>query len=163
MLNTEEFKVIILSAFFLIYSYMIYLIPLLAGFYLIFLYCLFSNKKKKNFQIFFYFIIFLFLFFIAFDILTNFFLSDIFLLEFNIFLSFGSHLRDIPKIIRALLIYSILGGVLISYFIFLKLSNKYIHGKKNLIKKKISFRENFPNQKFGRQFKKIPNLFSYFL
>ncbi len=138
MLKTEDFKILILGALFLIHSYMIYLLPFMAGLYLILLYCLFSEKIKKKIQIFFLFIFLIFLFLILFDLLTYFYLSNIFLIELNKFFRFFPNLLDIPKNIRAFLIYSVLGGVFIFYIILQRLYDKYFH-----IKKKSQYRKNF--------------------
>jgi len=143
ILKTEDFKIIILGALFLIYSYIIYFLPLLAGFFLIFLYCLFSDKKKHNFRIFFHFIFFLFLFFIFFDVLTNFFLSDLLLIEINQFFKIAPNLVDIPKNIRGLLINFILGTIIIFYIIFQILYIKYYNPKKES-----KYRKNLPQKKF---------------
>ena len=142
-LKTEDFKIIILGALFLIYSSIIYFLPLLAGFFLIFLYCLFSDKKKHNFRIFFHFIFFLFLFFIFFDVLTNFFLSDHLLIQINRFFIIAPNLVDIPKNIRGFLINFILGTIIIFYIIFQILYIKYYNPKKES-----KHRKNLPQKKF---------------
>ena len=74
-LQIENYTIIVLSSFFLIYSYMLYFLPALMGFSLIFFYCLFSNNKKESFfNLLIYYSSFI-TFYIFFDILLDFFFS----------------------------------------------------------------------------------------
>ncbi len=84
-LQIENYTIIVLSSFFLIYSYMLYFLPALMGFSLIFFYCLFSNNKKESFlNLLIYYTSFI-IFYIFFDILFDFFFSWYNVNLFNLF------------------------------------------------------------------------------
>ncbi len=88
--SLEPYLLIIVSALFLLISYMVYMLPLIIGLIFIFIYILISNKKLQNLRFLYIFLIFLVLFFYLFDLmnknLNNFLFSDKFS-DFLIWLS----------------------------------------------------------------------------
>jgi len=69
--SSENYKFIIISALFLIISYMIYMLPLIIGLIFIFIYILFMDNKRQNLKFFYIFLISLFLIFFTFDFMTE--------------------------------------------------------------------------------------------
>ncbi len=74
LLNESNFQILI--ALFLLISYILYMIPLLAGFIIIFIYCTISEKRIHNFKLFSIMIFYFNIFFMGLDILMEFYLSD---------------------------------------------------------------------------------------
>ena len=107
----REYKLQLLAAFFLILSFMLYAIPFLIGLVFIYLYCLFTENKKKNFQILSQFIIIIALIFMTIDLLMEFYLSSS---VFNLFQFFF----QLPFLIQ---IFGIVPIFVFIYLIFLSL------------------------------------------
>lgn len=84
--SSEKYKLIIISALFLIISYIIYMLPLIIGLLFIFTYVLFMDNKIQNLKIFYVFIISLFLIFITFDFMTEGLVNYLFSDKFSDFL-----------------------------------------------------------------------------
>ncbi|MFX0135448.1 MAG: hypothetical protein ACFFDN_17525, partial [Candidatus Hodarchaeota archaeon] len=76
LLKIKECKLLFLSSFFLIVSFMLYGIPFLIGLIIIFCYCLVAEYKQQNLRFFSHFILFIILLFIPLDLLMQFYLSS---------------------------------------------------------------------------------------
>ena len=72
----KELRPIILVSFFLVISFMVYMIPLQVGIIFIIIYCIFSDNKKQNLKILSLFLLLILIFFISLDILIGFYLSS---------------------------------------------------------------------------------------
>jgi len=143
-----DVKYLILIAFFLTISHMIYMLPLLMGGTFIFLYSIFSEENKQNIQTFSYFLLFLLILFILFDLLMEFYLSASIYAMIGAFFQKGLFSFVIKIIPLYLFIYSIFCGFFVFSIMMNKVYNKFFDQKQ-----KISY-------KFKLNSKKV---FKYFL
>ncbi len=122
--SLETYLLIIISALFLLISYMVYMLPLMIGLIFIFIYTLISNKKLQNLRFFYIFLIFLVFFFYLFDLMTkdlnNFLFSDKFS-DFLIWLSLLRVENGGDKLIFDNLPYFFFFGVIFLFTIILSL------------------------------------------
>lgn len=122
ILLKEDHKYLLLSAFFLIISFMTYMIPLFIGLSFAFLFCLFSENRYKSFSLRFFTILALYIsfFFIIFDTLMYEYLSWILAANLEIFFQITPETIS-ENISREYLIYSIFIGISISSLILQQL------------------------------------------
>ncbi|MFX1394333.1 MAG: hypothetical protein ACFFAH_12270, partial [Promethearchaeota archaeon] len=135
ILRKTEFKLIVLCSFFLILSFMLYLIPLLMGLAFITIYFLITAHSKKSINILFYLIFFIIIFFIIFDIIMEFYLTSslFFLIPWILQLELLSFIFELipPNILFYSIFVVILFIIQITKIIYLK----YFKGRE----KKIGF------------------------
>ena len=143
LVKSKDFRLLIISAFFIVISFMTYMFPLLFGIIFLFFYCLFSQKKSRflNFQYFQYFVGLIFTFFLIFDILMNFYLSNIIIFRFLGFFNYNFIQNIITVIPAQLITYSLFIVLLIIIFIFnFKISKNITRDSR---RKKIKFNFRF--------------------
>lgn len=132
IVKTDEFKILFLVAFFLINSYLIYFIPLIAVMSLIIIYCLFSNKKKQDFKFFLIFLLFFIVIFIPLDIISAYYFSWIPMTKISVFTGDPEYLQaelySTRGFLTALFVYSILIGCFV-LFISIYISIYFIYKK----------------------------------
>ena len=142
--SKKHFKLLVISVYLLILSFMLYAVPLLIGIVFIMLYCLFSRNKKKNFRLFSQFILYFLLMFIFFDVVMNFYLSSAipFMVQFIFRIKILSQIFSIlPTFI---LIYSGLGAFyLISLVIDLSYIKYFYEKDKGFSNYKVNFKKFF--------------------
>ncbi|MFX1317305.1 MAG: hypothetical protein ACFE9T_15690, partial [Promethearchaeota archaeon] len=107
-----------LIGFFLVVSFMTYIYPLFFGVLFLFIYCLFSSKNRMytNMKYYCYLLIFIFVFFLIFDVIMNFYLSNILISRFLGFFNYGfliTVLTDIPAPILIYSLYSIFLSIIL--------------------------------------------------
>ena len=146
IIKTYEFKLILLSAFFLIQSFMIYFLPLIPAALLILCFLLLSKQKKSFFR---YYIIFLcssLFFFTIFDISSDFFFSSLSISRLNYFFKILILFPNISYsqliLLSPILFYSFLGFFLLINFLLFNFFNRY-----SSIRKKSKIKRNL-NHKF---------------
>ena len=128
-LTYQEWGGLILSTFFLIMSFISYMIPVLMGIVLIFLYCCFSKNKARMiiFKLFCIWISIFFVFFLVFDVLMNFYLTYTALYRFLTLFRFEFLYNIFNLIPFSVLGYTFIGLFLtinfLLYFIFNKIKN----------------------------------------
>ena len=136
-LSGMKIKYLVVSAFFLVLSFTVYIIPLLMGLLLIFIYCLLykKNPKSKNLKIFLQWFLLILSFLAIMDILMVFFLSDRAISKlFIMFIpnSISDLLKNIPS---PLIFYSFFSlFLLFSYIMYQIFKNYEKNGKKTYIK-----------------------------
>lgn len=140
IIKNGNFKLIIFSAFFIMISYMTYIIPLLTGLIFIIIYILFSNSKnnKSLYMNTIILIIILITFFVIYDILTNFNQSFLF------YILFVSLLKNFisPSFLSGLiqyLIYIFIFGILILAIIIMIIKSKLNSIKISIRKKYLDY------------------------
>ena len=124
-----DFKLLILAAFFLIISCMLYIIPLLMGIIFIFLYCIFSIKKVQNFRYLTHFLFYITLIFLLFDILMEFYLSESLFYAINVFFKINLSSILFGFISSSLFVYSIFFGLFITSILVKLIYRKYLEEK----------------------------------
>jgi hypothetical protein len=130
-----KFKHLILSAYLLVLSFIVYMIPLLIGILLVFIFCTFykKNKKSKNFKIFLQWLLTIISFIIITDIIMIFHLSNLSLSRFFI-LSKLTFFENIFTIIPSpIILYLFFGFFILIIYIIFKTIRKY---EKSSIKKR---------------------------
>ncbi|MHA1294346.1 MAG: hypothetical protein ACTSQJ_17010, partial [Promethearchaeota archaeon] len=146
-LQTDDYKILILSSFFLIIAYIVYMIPLLIGFILIVLFILFSKEKLFNLSVLIRFFFLTIVFFIFFDVVMNFQLSYIFYRRVAIFFEdiISIFLPDLGILKNIIFTYIVLGGAFILIILIQKIYSKlYLEKERELkIKIKISDKKIF--------------------
>jgi len=138
-LKNLKIKLSFLVAFFLVISYMLYLIPILIGIIFIFLYCLFSEKKKQDFKIFSNLTVYITLLFFSFDVLMEFYLSSSLYYILPWFVNIPIISQVFNVIPSYILIYSLLGIMVMMSILIQRIFSKDIYKKnKNIFEFKIN-------------------------
>ncbi|MFX1501797.1 MAG: hypothetical protein ACFFDH_12610, partial [Promethearchaeota archaeon] len=138
----EKYKYMNLSALFLIFSYMTYMFPLIFGLIIISIYCLFKKSRQKALDIKYlsHFVIFVIIYFIIFDLLMNFYLSNLAIQRLDFFFNIPLLSNLIEIIPEYLIVYFIL---FLYYILLLIIQVLYtIFFEKNLIKIRLKYRIN---------------------
>lgn len=126
--------ILILAAIFLLQSFMIYFLPLIAGITFIITNILFSKNKKKLFKYFLNFLIIFILIFIIIDIISQFFFSWQVSRYLGTFLGFGPPVwtpSNRVKVVslNSILIYSVLISFLTFFLLINKIYNKFFYNR----------------------------------
>ena len=111
-------KYLALGSFFLILSFMLYMLPLFIGICFILIYSIFSTNKKLNMKLFSISIIFFYTFFIMFDSIMNFKLSHMIIRNFFYFFRSNSFFNILEMIPSPILIWTLFGGLIMIYIAF---------------------------------------------
>ncbi len=135
IIKINNFKLLFLVALFLVISFMLYLLPLLMGLFFIFLYCLFSENKRKNFQLLKYLTALIGVIFISLDILMNFYLSSSMFNMVQWFFPIQSLQQILSLIPIYILIYFLFGCLYALMTIIQFLSSKDYNKERNFISK----------------------------
>ena len=134
-LRTEEFKITIISAFFLIQSYMIYFLPVIPAISLIIILITFSTRKKQIFKYYFTFMLSLVLFFVVFDLIANNFFSWITINQLSYFFEFSLVINDpifsVKLLLTSLFAYTVLFWFLVLNFLFFQIYKMFLAKYKN--------------------------------
>jgi len=142
----ELFMFMGLTGLFLVVSFMTYIYPLFFGVLFLFIYCLFSSKNRKfiNMKYYCYFLLFIFVFLLIFDVIMDFYLSNILISRFLGFFNYDFLIAVLTYIPAPILIYSLYSIFLSIIFIITFKFSKKISAKK--IKKRIknlTFKKSF--------------------
>jgi len=139
----ENLLLIVLAAFFLIQSLMIYYLPVIPALLLILILLVFNSRDFHFLKTYLIFISFLTIFFIFFDILAKNIFSWAILSRFFYFLNESMYLSDLNfetrLFINSCLCYSLLIGFLFLNFLFYKIRLKF---SSSVVRKKKKFRTN---------------------
>ncbi len=116
-----HYGILMLSAWFLIQSIMIYFIPIIPVISFISFICVYSKNKEHDIRHFIYFLLFLLLFFVIFDLMMTNFFSKVLTTYFGYF--FGINLTPLRTelLSNGLLIYSIISLFILMLFLFYKI------------------------------------------
>ncbi len=95
----KEIRLLILSAFFFIISFMTYIFPLIFGILILFIYCLLTKKIEKStyLKFFLYLLILILILYILFDLILNNYLSQVVIYRFLLF--FDLNIIEIENIL----------------------------------------------------------------
>ena len=129
--KNNELIILIIASFFLVLSYMTYMIPLFMGLIFIFLYCISSPNKKYVLSLFSKFIILISFFFICFDILSEFYLSGAAYTYVGYFFKLEASILFTNFFISIISVYSILLLLCLISFLIQFIYSKSIFKKNN--------------------------------
>lgn len=123
--KTESSRILLVSSWFLVNSFIIYIPTVIAAFSFIFIFFITSKKNKQQYKIMNLVLIYFIVFFILLDILTNFLVSWIPSTNLFLFLDVIRPIKDYYLILNAVIIYLILIVLVIILYFCMKSNVKF--------------------------------------